>query len=67
MVESSFPSYRAAACAAAPPLCPLVSFLVSDGLDPADHFGEIPPRPVLVVHGTDDGIVPYRLGERVFE
>ena len=65
VVEATFPSYRAAACAALPILCPLACFLVSDGHDPEDALPRIPPRPLLVIHGTEDDIVPFRLGERL--
>lgn len=34
---------------------------------PADAVGQIWPRPVMVVHGTDDTAVPFSLGQRLFD
>ncbi|MCB9870623.1 MAG: alpha/beta fold hydrolase [Planctomycetes bacterium] len=62
VVESTFPSYLAAAQGRVPALAWLAPLLVSKGLDPAGALADIPPRPLLVIHGTDDGIVPVRLG-----
>ncbi len=67
VVEATFPSYRAAARAAAPALSCLVSWLVSDGFDPEDALGDLPPRPLLVIHGTHDQIVPFRLGKELYD
>lgn len=66
-VEGTFPSYRDAARAAAPWLSWLMSWLVSDGYDPEDALANLPPRPLLVIHGTDDHIVPFRLGKRLHD
>ncbi|MDR0770279.1 MAG: alpha/beta hydrolase [Burkholderiales bacterium] len=30
------------------------------------HIGKLPPIPLLLIHGTDDAIVPYRHSERLF-
>jgi fermentation-respiration switch protein FrsA (DUF1100 family) len=66
-VESTFPSYREAAGAAAPPLFWLTSWLVSKGFDPEDALANLPPRPLLIIHGTDDHIVPFRLGKHLYD
>ncbi|MBI5851579.1 MAG: alpha/beta hydrolase [Planctomycetes bacterium] len=66
VVESGFPRWRDAASAQAPALAWLVPWLVSPGLDPIDAMARIAPRPVLVVHGDDDAIVPPALGRMLF-
>ena len=66
-VEATFPSYRAAARAAAPALCWLTGMLVSEGFDPEDALAGLPPRPLLVIHGTHDHIVPFRLGKQLYD
>lgn len=67
VAEGTFPSYRAVARAQVPLLGVLLQFLVSSGEDPEDVLDRIPPRPLLVVHGSEDGIVPLYLGEALFE
>jgi fermentation-respiration switch protein FrsA (DUF1100 family) len=68
VAEATFPSYRAVAAAKVPPgLGWLAWLLVSGGEDPEDALAAIPPRPLLVVHGTADPIVPFRLGERLYD
>jgi fermentation-respiration switch protein FrsA (DUF1100 family) len=66
-VESTFYSYRAAARCAVPALGFMVPLLVSDGFDPVDALPQIPPRPLLVIHGTDDEITPFQLGRELFD
>ena len=44
----------------------LVPLLVSAGLDPVDVLGELAPRPLLVIHGSDDRITPLELGRELF-
>ncbi|MCA8975461.1 MAG: alpha/beta fold hydrolase [Planctomycetes bacterium] len=67
VVEGTFPSYREIARARIPLLGWLLQFLVSDGDDPEDVLDRIPPRPLLVCHGTEDSIVPFWVGEALFE
>jgi pimeloyl-ACP methyl ester carboxylesterase len=66
IAEAAFPSYRDAACCTAPALGFLVPWLVSPGCDPVDALPRIPPRPLLVVHGTEDRIAPVSLGRALF-
>ena len=58
-VESTFPSYRAAARCSSSLLSLLVPLLVSTGEDPIAALPHLPPRPLLVIHGTADSITPF--------
>ena len=66
VAESTFPSYRDAARGVAPLLKLMVPLLVSEGLDPIRELADIAPRPLLVIHGTDDAITPFELGQTLF-
>lgn len=66
VVESSFSSYRAAAACTVPWLGFLVPLLVSAGHDPIDALAQIPPRPLLVIHGSADRITPLQLAEELY-
>jgi fermentation-respiration switch protein FrsA (DUF1100 family) len=35
--------------------------------DLVDHVDSISPTPVLMIHGTEDAVVPFSQGERIFE
>lgn len=67
IAESTFPSYRRIAGASAPPLAPFVGLFVANGSDPVDVLDQLPPRPLLVIHGEEDDIVPVHLGRELFE
>jgi fermentation-respiration switch protein FrsA (DUF1100 family) len=45
---------------------PLAWVLISDSWAPGDSVSELSPIPLLVVHGTDDQIIDFDLGEEVF-
>ena len=66
-VEGTFPSYREVASTRFWPIGWLLQWLVSDGDDPEDGLEALPPRPLLVVHGDRDGIVPIQMGVALFE
>lgn len=66
VVESSFPRWRDAARAQAPALAWLVPWLVSGGREPIDALPRIAGRPLLIVHGDADHILPLALGEELF-
>lgn len=66
VAESSFPTYRAAAREVAPWLSWIIPLLVSEGFEPVDALEDLPPRPLLVIHGTDDHITPLELGESIY-
>lgn len=42
------------------------SFLFDDGYSPERVIGSVSPVPIVLIHGTDDRIVPYRHGEILF-
>lgn len=45
-----------------------VPLLALDGsYAPIDHVDRIAPRPLLVAHGTEDGVIPFRMSEELFE
>jgi fermentation-respiration switch protein FrsA (DUF1100 family) len=35
--------------------------------DLVDHVDSISPTPLLIIHGTEDAVVPFSQGERIFE
>jgi len=46
---------------------PLSFFVVTNGHSPGPVIGKISPVPVLLIHGTEDAVVPYGHGKRLFE
>lgn len=66
VAESTFSSYRAVARATAPWLAGLVNWLVTAGEDPEDAVARLAPAPLLVIHGTEDRIVPMALGQQLY-
>jgi hypothetical protein len=64
VVDSAFASYRAMARVVAGDLG--VS-LVTDELSPRDHVAKISPVPLLVIHGTQDEVVPTAQGRELFQ
>ncbi len=40
--------------------------MVSDELAPKDYIAKLAPLPLLVIHGTEDAVVPYRQGADLF-
>ena len=73
VVDSTFHSYKEAARKVLNnswitwPFQWLSYLVLSDKYGPEDYIGRISPRPLLVVHGTNDKTVAYSLGQRVFE
>ncbi|MBI4581131.1 MAG: alpha/beta hydrolase, partial [Planctomycetes bacterium] len=39
--------------------------LIGNAYDPIDHVGRIAPRPLLIIHGTADEIVPVEMARRL--
>jgi fermentation-respiration switch protein FrsA (DUF1100 family) len=44
-----------------------VAWSMPDNFDLIDHIGAISPVPLLIVHGTQDEVIPFSNGERLFE
>ena len=41
--------------------------LISDGDDPIDYAARIAPRPMLIMHGTADTVVPAAMARRLYD
>ena len=74
VAESSFYSYRSIvrdSIGKMPLLSffkiPLAQVLISDELSPADYVSRIAPIPLLLIHGTEDEIIPFRHAELLLE
>jgi fermentation-respiration switch protein FrsA (DUF1100 family) len=44
----------------------LPSLLMRDGYDPIDFVAGVSPRPLLILHGTADSIVPVHMAEKLY-
>jgi fermentation-respiration switch protein FrsA (DUF1100 family) len=67
LAESTFGSWRAAARSIVPALGFLVPWAVSSEFEPLSVLDRIPPRPLLVIHGSDDRIMPPDRGRELFD
>jgi len=65
VLESGFTSVKAMARRAYP-FAPGIELLVRAKYDAVDKVGRV-DVPVMVLHGTDDDIVPFEMGEQLFE
>ena len=72
VVESAFTRYRDEAVHVLRrnpltylPARPLAWLLVRRGLDPAAHIARVSPRPVLIIHGTGDRLVPSEMSREL--
>jgi len=72
IVDSAFAGYRRVvrdkliAGIITLPLAWPASWTVEDGYSPERWIGSVAPVPVIVIHGTRDGIVPFSHGERLY-
>ncbi len=72
VLESGFNSYRAIARDVLKrsfwtwPLYPIYPLFLGKTYDPERYVGKISPRPVLMIAGTNDTVVPCRLTEKLF-
>jgi fermentation-respiration switch protein FrsA (DUF1100 family) len=46
---------------------PLAYVLVSNKYSPEESISRIAPIPLLVIHGDQDPVIPYRFGQKIFE
>ena len=73
VLEAGFNSYRAIARTVLKksfllwPLYPVYPFFVWTKYDPEKRIADISPRPVLIVHGDKDHIVPEWMSERLYK
>lgn len=74
VIESAFSSYREIVkdkIGAIPLLsllrAPLSCLLLGDRYAPDNVVADIAPVPLVIIHGTADGVVPYSHGKRLFE
>ncbi len=74
VIDGGFSSYRGEAAHAlrSNPITwlfswPLSRLLIRSGLDPIDCVADIAPRPLLIIHGTLDRLVPAAMGRELFE
>lgn len=65
VLETPFSS-TAAVASAIYPFIP-AKLLLKDRYDNIAKIGHIKPMPVLIVHGTADGVVPFTEGEKLFD
>lgn len=42
-------------------------FFLNDEFDPVDFVADIAPTPLLIIHGSTDGVVPARMGREMYE
>jgi len=66
-VDSAFSSYKSVAMEHVHWLRPIAFFVIGNKLSPKRHVGDIAPTPLLIIHGTDDGVVSYRHAKRLFK
>jgi len=67
VLEGAFPTYRSMAWATH--LGKLLFFLtpfVIPGEGPIKNLPDIAPRPILILHGLDDGLIPYRFAHELY-
>lgn len=73
VADSTFLSYKSAARSVAShmwltwPLQPLTYLLFSDKYAPGDLVKGMSPTPLLVIHSRQDEVIPFQLGEEVYE
>jgi fermentation-respiration switch protein FrsA (DUF1100 family) len=44
-----------------------LSWLVKDSLRPIDAIHDLSPMPVLIIHGTADKVIPFEIGEKLYQ
>jgi uncharacterized protein len=64
--DSAFSSYKGIALDHTFLLKPLAALLIGNKLSPKDTVQNIAPVPLLIIHGTDDPVVPYRHAPLLF-
>ena len=72
VIEGSFASYRAVGAEKMdqwcfPPVPKMLSHLLDERYSPRESVARIAPLPLIIVHGTHDGIVPFHHGQEVHQ
>lgn len=73
IAESTFLSYRAVAAKVMSRswltwiLQPFAYLVLSDKYSPKEKIKTLPPIPLLVIHGDEDPIVPYEMGQNLYD
>lgn len=67
VAESTFPTYREIAARKVGLLGFLAWVIISSGCDPQSSLDALPPRPLFVIHGTEDRIVPVWFGQALYD
>lgn len=65
--DSAFASYKRVALDHTTLLKPLAALLIRDRYSPKDRVKNIAPVPLLLIHGTDDQVVPYKHAQILFK
>lgn len=65
--DSAFSSYKGIATDHAGILKPFAYLLISNDFSPRKAVQNISPTPLLIIHGTDDRVVPYKHAEILFK
>jgi len=66
-IDSSFSSYKSIAIDHVHWLKPVAFFMIGNKLSPKKYVGNLSPTPLLIIHGTNDEVVPYKHAERLFK
>lgn len=73
ILEATFPSYQKIAFDKLYsiwwllPFSPLAYLLVNDDFAAQEYLQDLPATNYLVIHGTDDTVVPYKFGKKLYE
>jgi fermentation-respiration switch protein FrsA (DUF1100 family) len=73
VMDSTFTNYKALAIDKLKghwslyPLIPIAFLFLDNSGESTDFIDEIAPTPILVIHGTDDPVVPFKFGQNTFD
>ncbi|RKX40061.1 MAG: alpha/beta hydrolase, partial [Verrucomicrobia bacterium] len=66
-IDSAFSSYKSIAIDRVHWLKPFAFFMIGNKLSPKRHVDDLSPTPLLIIHGTNDEVVPYKHAKRLFK
>ncbi len=67
VVDSTFWSYKSIAMYHVTGLKPVAFFTIGNSLSPKRQIDKISPTPLIIIHGTDDAMIPYKYAKRLFK